>query len=95
MKATGIARRLDDLGRIVIPKEIRRSLGVREGDPLEMYIGDEGELILKPYHSGATAKIRAVAENLSTMGATPEHWKIADALKTIADELVKLDEREE
>ena len=41
MKATGIVRRVDDLGRIVIPKEIRRSLKIREGDPLEIFLGDD------------------------------------------------------
>lgn len=49
MKATGIVRRIDDLGRIVIPKEIRRTLRIREGDPLEIYTGTTGEIILKKY----------------------------------------------
>ena len=49
MKATGVVRRIDELGRIVIPKEIRRTLKIREGTPLEIYSGDEGELILKKY----------------------------------------------
>ena len=49
MRATGIVRRVDDLGRIVIPKEVRRSLGIKEGDPLEIFISNEGELVLKPY----------------------------------------------
>ena len=49
MKATGIIRRIDDLGRIVIPKEIRRSLGIKEGDPLEFFTNREGEIILVPY----------------------------------------------
>lgn len=49
MKATGIVRRIDDLGRIVIPKEIRRTLRIREGDPLEIYTDREGEIILKKY----------------------------------------------
>ncbi len=49
MKATGIVRRIDDLGRVVIPKEIRRSLKIREGDPLEIYVDREGEVILKKY----------------------------------------------
>ena len=49
MKATGIVRRIDDLGRIVIPKEIRRTLRIREGDPLEIYVDREGEVILKKY----------------------------------------------
>lgn len=49
MKATGIVRRIDDLGRIVIPKEIRRTLRIREGDPLEIFTDREGEIILKKY----------------------------------------------
>ena len=49
MKATGIVRRIDDLGRIVIPKEIRRTMRIREGDPLEIYTDTEGEVIFKKY----------------------------------------------
>lgn len=49
MKATGIVRRIDDLGRIVIPKEIRRTMRIREGDPLEIYTDREGEVIFKKY----------------------------------------------
>lgn len=49
MKATGIVRRIDDLGRVVIPKEIRRTLRLREGAPLEIYTDREGEIILKKY----------------------------------------------
>ena len=49
MKATGIVRRIDDLGRIVVPKEIRRTLRIREGDPLEIFTDREGEIILKMY----------------------------------------------
>ena len=49
MKATGIVRRIDDLGRVVIPKEIRRTLSIREGDPLEIYTERDGEVIFKKY----------------------------------------------
>ena len=49
MQATGIMRRFDDLGRIVVPKAIRHSLGVKEGDWMEMFIGEDGELILRPH----------------------------------------------
>lgn len=49
MKATGIVRRIDELGRIVIPKEIRRTLRIREGDPLEIFTNHEGGVILKKY----------------------------------------------
>lgn len=49
MKATGIVRRIDDLGRVVIPKEIRRTMRIREGDPLEIYTNRDGEVIFKKY----------------------------------------------
>lgn len=49
MKATGVVRRIDDLGRVVIPKEIRRTLRIREGEPLEIFTDQDGEVILKKY----------------------------------------------
>ena len=49
MKPTGIVRRLDDLGRIVIPKEIRRTCNLREGDPMELYLGEDDAIVLKKY----------------------------------------------
>lgn len=49
MKATGVVRRIDDLGRVVIPKEIRRTMRIREGDPLEIYTSNDGEVIFKQY----------------------------------------------
>lgn len=49
MKATGIVRRIDDLGRVVIPKEIRRTMRIREGDPLEIYTNSGGEVVFKKY----------------------------------------------
>lgn len=49
MKPTGIVRRIDDLGRVVIPKELRRSLRIKEGDPLEIYTDRDGEVIFKKY----------------------------------------------
>ena len=78
MKATGIVRRIDDLGRIVVPKEIRRTLRIREGDPLEIYTGREGEIMLKKYSpigevgEFATAYAQALAQ-------------VADALVCITD----------
>ena len=50
MKATGIVRRIDDLGRVVIPKEIRRTMRIQEGDPMEIYVGD-GMVCFKKYQS--------------------------------------------
>ena len=63
MKATGIVRRIDDLGRVVIPKEIRRTLRIREGDPLEIFTDREGEIILKKYSPIGEMGIFAI-ENL-------------------------------
>lgn len=71
MKATGIVRRIDDLGRVVIPKEIRRTLRIREGDPLEIFTDREGEIILKKYSpiGELSAFAGQYAESLSqTMG---------------------------
>lgn len=67
MKATGIVRRIDDLGRVVIPKEIRRTLRIREGDPLEIFTDREGEVILKKYSPiGELAISRAVCREHCT-----------------------------
>ena len=91
MKATGIIRRMDDLGRVVIPKEIRRTMGVREGDPLEMFVDTEtGGLVLVPYKNDLPAKIRSIADNLNTIGETPEEWEISKALSEIAKKLEKI-----
>lgn len=67
MKATGIVRRIDDLGRIVIPKEIRRTLRIRESDPLEIFTDREGEIILKKYSpiGEMTTFARQYAESLA------------------------------
>ena len=51
MKATGIIRRVDDLGRIVIPKEIRKQLKIGESDPLEIFLSSDGVIVLKPYRT--------------------------------------------
>lgn len=73
MKATGIVRRIDELGRIVIPKEIRRTLRIREGDPLEIYTDREGGIILKKY--SPIGELAAFAQDFaealsSTLGMT-------------------------
>lgn len=70
MKATGIVRRIDDLGRVVIPKEIRRTMRIREGDPLEIYTSSDGEVIFKKYSainemSGSAAQVAEVMTKLA------------------------------
>ena len=64
MRATGIVRRIDDLGRVVIPKEIRRTLKIREGDPLEIFITKEGGVVFQKYNNGVYEDLMGVAEKL-------------------------------
>ncbi len=73
MKATGIVRRIDDLGRVVIPKEIRRTMRIREGDPLEIYTEKEGSVIFRKYSlmGGLTEFSAELCDSLSrTTGQT-------------------------
>lgn len=74
MKATGIVRRIDDLGRVVIPKEIRRTMRIREGDPLEIFTTNEGEVVFKKYSAigelaGYTAEYAEVLFKVSGTAA--------------------------
>ena len=81
MKATGIVRRIDDLGRVVIPKEIRRTLRIREGDPLEIYTATDGEVIFKKYSpvgemsvfAGQYADVLSRISNLPTLVSDRDH----------------------
>ena len=73
MKATGIVRRIDDLGRVVIPKEIRRTMRIREGDPLEIYTSSDGEVIFKKYSAISEMSENAiqVADIMSKLASCP------------------------
>ena len=73
MKATGIVRRIDDLGRVVIPKEIRRTMRIREGDPLEIYTGPNEEVVFKKYSPVGEMSEFAVqyADVMSRVSGTP------------------------
>lgn len=81
MKATGIVRRIDDLGRVVIPKEIRRTMRIREGDPLEIYTNSDGEVIFKKYSPMAElgpfaieyCEVLAKASNLPVIVTDKDH----------------------
>lgn len=64
MKATGIIRRIDDLGRIVIPKEIRRNMNIREGDPMEIYLDGDNRVIFEKYNSGLLPFIHNLADRV-------------------------------
>lgn len=72
MKATGIVRRIDDLGRVVVPKEIRRTLRIREGDPIEIFTTKDGEIILKKY-SQIGELSQFAKEYADSMGQTTGH----------------------
>ena len=64
MKATGIIRRIDDLGRIVIPKEIRRNMNIREGDPMEIYLDGDNKVVFEKYNSGLLPFIHNLADRV-------------------------------
>ena len=64
MKATGIIRRIDDLGRVVIPKEVRRSMGIKENDPFEIYISAEGGVVFIPYRPDTINDLVALKERV-------------------------------
>ncbi len=72
MKATGIVRRIDDLGRVVIPKEIRRTLRIKEGTPLEIFTDREGEIILKKY--SPIGELSTFAKNMQKYCRRQREW---------------------
>lgn len=82
LKATGIVRRIDDLGRIVVPKEIRKVLRIREGDPLEIFTNTEGEIVLKKYSpmadltSFAQQYVEALSQSLGLPAAIADRESI-------------------
>ncbi|GAA0700372.1 stage V sporulation protein T [Paraclostridium ghonii] len=82
MRATGIVRRIDDLGRVVIPKEIRKTLRIREGDPLEIFTAKDGEVILKKY-SPIGELNEFSQEYAETLGETLGHGVVVTDLDSI------------
>ncbi|MGI6070977.1 MAG: stage V sporulation protein T [Blautia sp.] len=93
MKATGIVRRIDDLGRVVIPKEIRRTLRIKEGTPLEIFTDREGEVILKKYSPIGELSIfakeyaEALAQTTGYLACITDHDQIVAASGTGSREL--------
>ena len=86
MKATGIVRRIDDLGRVVIPKEIRRTLHIREGDPLEIFTMEDGSIILKKYSAlgELTDFASGYAESLAKASGHPTFITDRDAIVAVS-----------
>lgn len=95
MRATGIVRRIDDLGRVVIPKEIRKTLRIREGDPLEIFTAKDGEVILKKY-SPIGELNEFSQEYAETLGDTLGHGIVVTDLDSIiaVSKLAKKDYKE-
>ena len=88
MKATGIVRRIDDLGRVVIPKEIRRTICIKEGDPIELYLDEEGGIVLKPY----VLDVGRVLENAIDMVAKALEYDERYEAKEVIDKLEAAEE---
>ena len=84
MKATGIVRRIDDLGRIVIPREIRKQLKIGESDPVEIFLSRDGEIILKPYRTNYTLRKADDWEELEN----PQGNVVAQGHKLSAEEVL-------
>ena len=86
--AKGFIKRLDDLGRIVIPKEMLKNLGMKENNALEIIAVKEG-LLLKPYEETESEELDAIAERLSRLGGSTTEWAVAEKIKELANELRK------
>lgn len=88
MKATGIVRRIDDLGRVVIPKEIRRTASIREGDPLEIFLDEDGAVVFRKYNPTYRDDLVATLQNAADYyDAYEDNQVIAERLKKIAKEI--------
>lgn len=96
MKATGIVRRIDDLGRVVIPKEIRRTMRIREGDPLEIYTDKDGGVLFRKYEQPTETKAATaqkwLEDNALPMRATSAKFSIEN--KTTTCEVVSNNSRQ-
>lgn len=87
MKATGIVRRIDDLGRVVIPKEIRRTCNIREGDPLEIFL-QEGGVVFRKYNPTYRDDLMTTLQNAANYyDAYEDNQVIAEQLRKIAKEI--------
>lgn len=85
MKATGIVRRIDDLGRVVIPKEIRRTMRIREGDPLEIFLDGDKGVVFRKYALEVSSELFGISESLRDDGK----FELANALEEVAKRVEK------
>jgi stage V sporulation protein T len=89
VRATGIVRRIDDLGRIAIPKEVRRIIGVKEGDPLEIFT-DEGGIFIKPYHPDILSELKSALVRLEDNADHPDQWKLINEMQELVRKYEKI-----
>ena len=89
MKSTGVVRRIDDLGRIAIPKEIRRNLQIKEGDPLEIFTTREGQIIFQKYSSNNDVSdlITKLEKEIEYCGL--DSWETQNALKELRNAIAE------
>jgi transcriptional pleiotropic regulator of transition state genes len=89
MKATGIVRRIDDLGRLVVPREIRHALGIEEGTPFEIFTDDKGSIIFTPYRPMQEETIAADLESLAYFYEGNGDYAHAKEIRKIKSDLLK------
>ena len=94
MKATGIVRRIDDLGRVVIPKDIRRAMGIHEGEPLEIFIGGDDTICFRKYKNNLSDAVEHLRVQIENGGDDLTYATLMriDALLEEVQELVKGEE---
>lgn len=95
MKATGIIRRIDDLGRIVIPKEIRRNMDIREGDPMEIYLDGDNRVVFEKYNSGLLPFIHNLADRVEDNEYDTLSPESVKEIKGLLDKISKIVTEEE
>lgn len=95
MKATGIIRRIDDLGRIVIPKEIRRNINIREGDPMEIYLDGDNRVVFEKYNSGLLPFIHNLADRVEDNEYDTLSPESVKEIKGLLDKISKIVTEEE
>ena len=93
MKATGIIRRVDDLGRVVIPKEIRRTAGIREGDPLEIFLDGRDTVCFRKYELSLYSEVNHLKDQIETYCELPHETQARiEVLLREVQELIKGEE---
>lgn len=94
MRATGIVRRIDDLGRVAIPKGIRQQLGIQEGDPLELYV-NENSIIFKPHYVGVSEEFSSLVSAIEYQGFIDinDQQKILEILRNARKSIMAIENK--